>query len=296
MNDSCGCDSTAERDAETSPTENPNAGAWVSVFAVPKMDCPSEERMVRLALDGVEAVRGMTFDLPNRRVRIVHDGAVQPITDRLVPLGLGAKLQDTAAATPDETQATRAELAETAAQESQTLRWLLGINGLMFIIELTVGWWAQSAGLIADSLDMFADAAVYGLALYAVGKTARLKLRAAHVAGWLQLTLALGVMAEVARRFFLGSEPESLFMIGMACLALIANVSCLLLISRDRDSGVHMKASWIFSANDVIANLGVILAGVLVWWTGSGYPDLIIGTIIGLVVLSGARKILGLKA
>src|SRR5690606_20848061 len=98
------------------------------------------------------------------------------------------------------------------------------------------------------------------------------------------------------RRFFLGSEPESLFMIGMACLALIANVSCLLLISRDRDSGVHMKASWIFSANDVIANLGVILAGVLVWWTGSGYPDLIIGTIIGLVVLSGARKSLGLKA
>lgn len=296
MKDSCGCDATPERCADASPTATSNAGAWVSVFAVPKMDCPSEERMVRLALDGLDTVRGLTFDLTNRRVRIVHDGAVQPITDRLVPLRLGATLEAMEPASPDEALATPAELAETAAQEAGTLRWLLGINGLMFIIELTVGWWAQSAGLIADSLDMFADAAVYGLALYAVGRTATMKLRAAHVAGWLQLALALGVMVEVVRRFFLGSEPESLFMIGMACLALIANVSCLLLISRNRESGAHMKASWIFSANDVIANFGVILAGVLVWSTGSSYPDLVIGTIIGLVVLNGARKILVLKA
>lgn len=296
MKDSCGCDAAPERRADAPQTSTTNASAWVSVFAVPKMDCPSEERMVRLALDGLEAVRGLTFDLSSRRVRIVHDGAVQPITDRLTPLGLGATLQGTEPAGPDEALATPAELAETAAQEAGTLHWLLGINGLMFLIELTVGWWAQSAGLIADSLDMFADAAVYGLALYAVGRTAAMKLRAAHVAGWLQLALALGVMVEVVRRFFLGSEPESLFMIGMACLALIANVSCLLLISRNRESGAHMKASWIFSANDVIANFGVILAGVLVWWTGSSYPDLVIGTIIGLVVLNGARKILALKA
>jgi Co/Zn/Cd efflux system component len=57
-----------------------------------------------------------------------------------------------------------------------------------------------------------------------------------------------------------------------------------------------MKASWIFSANDVIANLGVILAGGLVVWTGSRYPDLVIGLIIGLIVLNGARRILQLKS
>jgi len=72
-------------------------------------------------------------------------------------------------------------------------------------------------------------------------------------------------------------------------------VTCLMLIFKSRDGGAHMKASWIFSANDVIANLGVILAGVLVAWTGSRYPDLVIGVIIGVIVLTGARRILQLK-
>lgn len=85
-----------------------------------------------------------------------------------------------------------------------------------------------------------------------------------------------------------------MFLIEMT-MGLIANTSCLLLISRHRDGGAHMQASWIFSANDVVINLGVILAGALVAWTGSHYPDLIIGAIVGGIVLSGARRILALK-
>jgi Co/Zn/Cd efflux system component len=82
----------------------------------------------------------------------------------------------------------------------------------------------------------------------------------------------------------------------VSCVALIANVACLLLIARHRDGGVHMKASYIFSANDVLINVGVIVAGGLVAWTGSNYPDLFIGGLIGLVVLLGARRILALRA
>ena len=172
---------------------------------------------------------------------------------------------------------------------------LLGINAAMFVFEMAVGIAAQSTGLIADSLDMFADAAVYGLALYAVGRAASMKARAAHMAGWLQLVLALGALQEVIRRFFLGSEPESMLMGGVGLLALAANVTCLVLVARKRHLGAHMKASYIFSANDVIANLGVIAAGGLVALTGSRYPDLVIGAIIGLVVLNGARRILQLR-
>ena len=165
----------------------------------------------------------------------------------------------------------------------------------MFVVEILVGWWAQSAGLIADSLDMFADAAVYGLALHAVGRTAALKTRAAHAAGWLQLALALLALVEVLRRFAFGSEPVSILMMGMGCVALAANVACLVLISKKRDAGAHMQASFIFSSNDVIANVGVIVAGSLVAWTGSPYPDLLIGFMVGLVVLNGARRILKLS-
>ena len=143
---------------------------------------------------------------------------------------------------------------------------------------------------------MFADAAVYALAIFAVGKASHLKLRAAHISGWLQMILALSVLFEVGRRFLYGSEPVSMLMMGMGAIALIANVICLKLIYKNKDSGAHMKATWIFSANDVIANIGVILAGSLVMLTGSAIADLVIGTIIGLVVLLGAVRILRIKA
>lgn len=266
----------------------------LSVYSIPKMDCPSEERMIRLALNCFDNIRTLSFDLTNRRLTIAHVGGVEPITEKLVNLGLGAIFQETVTADPESIKATR-DSAVSDTEESVTLRILLGINALMFVVEMTAGLIAQSTGLIADSLDMFADAAVYALALYAVGRSIKLQVRAAHVAGILQLILALGVLIEVGRRFLYGSEPESLIMMTTAFLALLANTGCLLLIAKHRDGGAHMKASWIFSANDVVINLGVILAGALVAWTGTNYPDLIIGTIVGFIVLTGARRILALK-
>lgn len=261
-----------------------------SVFAVPKMDCPSEERMIRTALDGLPGIRGIECDLSGRKVRVVHDGEAADVEARLTPLGLGASLVSSGEAQSD---AIPAPL--DPAKEARTLKLLLAINAAMFVIELTVAWFAESTGLLADSLDMFADAAVYGLALYAVGRSAGTKLRTAHVAGWLQAALAIGALVEVVRRFFVGSDPESTLMIAMASVALVANAACLWLVSKHKEGGAHMKASTIFSTNDVIANLGVIAAGVLVAFTGSEYPDLVIGALIACVVLLGARRILRLR-
>ena len=177
-------------------------------------------------------------------------------------------------------------------QERKTLRLVLGINAFMFLAEIILGFVAQSTGLIADSLDMFADASVYSLSLYAVGKSAHLQARSAGLGGFAQIFLALLVLADVLRRFILGSEPISGLMIGVGGVALLANTVCLLLINRHRDAGVHMRASLIFSANDVIANLGVILSGILVWALNNRYPDLIIGFVIALIVLKGGLRIL----
>jgi copper chaperone CopZ len=264
-----------------------------STFAVPRMDCPSEENLIKMALRDVSGVQSLSFDLENRQLVAVHGGPVGDVLRKLEPLRLGAMLLESTAmpAGPALSGPTRGG----DASEARTLWLLLAINAAMFFLELGAGLLAQSAGLIADSLDMFADAAVYGLSLYAVGRAAAMKTKAAHLAGWLQLLLALGALAEVGRRFIFGSEPASALMMGMGLVALIANVACLVLIARKRDAGAHMKASYIFSANDVLANAGVIAAGGLVAWTGSAYPDLIIGTAIGLIVLNGARRILQLK-
>ena len=269
---------------------------FTSEFIVPKMDCPSEERLIRLTLDSIKPSVGLLFDIPARKVRVFHGHNLEEITTRLESLKFGAKLENTQETCGKEAAKATASAKETEIQEMQILKWLLAINGFMFVVEIIVGWMAQSAGLIADSLDMFADATVYGLALYAVGHSVKKKLKAARVSGWLQMILALGALSEVLRRFIFGSDPASTLMMGFGLLALIANVTCLMLIFKNRESGAHMKASWIFSANDVIANLGVILAGFLVAWTGSLYPDLVIGLIIGAIVLTGARRILQLKS
>jgi len=265
---------------------------FASTLSIPKMDCPSEENMIRMALSDIGVIDSLEFDLGKRQLRVKHSGEAQPIVDKLLPLGLGTNLLESKPLNGREQL-----VADPAgdASEARTLRMLLAINAVMFVIEMTWGVIAQSTGLVADSLDMFADAAVYGLALYAVGRAAALKTRAAHLAGWLQMILAIGALAEVVRRAVFGSEPESSLMMGVGAIALIANVACLVLIAKKRDRGAHMKASYIFSANDVIANLGVIIAGALVTWTASPYPDLIVGTIIAAIVLSGARRILALK-
>lgn len=169
---------------------------------------------------------------------------------------------------------------------------LLLVNAAMFFLEFAMGLIGQSTGLIADSLDMLADATVYGLALYAVGKRLADKVRTAHLSGVLQIALAIGVIMDVGRRFMLGSEPESVLMMGIGTVALAANISCLVLLARHRKGEIHMRASWIFSKNDVLANLGVIISGALVAWLDSSLPDLLIGLVIAVVVMKGGFTIL----
>ncbi len=176
--------------------------------------------------------------------------------------------------------------------ERKTLWMLLAINATMFAVEALTGWIAESTGLLADSLDMLADALVYGTALYAVGRSSLLQSRAAAASGWVQITLGVGVIVEVLRRLIQGSDPLSVLMITIGIIALAANLVCLLLLAKHRTGGIHMRASWIFSTNDVIANTGVILSGWLVMLTGSRIPDLIVGATVSAIVIRGGLLIL----
>lgn len=184
------------------------------------------------------------------------------------------------------------ELDSAVALEQRTLRIVLTINAVMFVVEIVAGWIAESTGLLADSLDMLADASVYGIALYAVARSQAHKIFAARLSGFSQVLLALMVLVEVVRRAVVGSQPLSMVMIGVATLATIANITCLLLIAKHRHGGIHMRASWIFSANDVLANIGVAFSGVLVYVLQTRWPDLLLGSLLALVVLRGGVQIL----
>jgi cation diffusion facilitator family transporter len=176
-------------------------------------------------------------------------------------------------------------------EQAKVLFTLLGINLFMFVVEIVLGILSDSTALIADSLDMLADATVYGIGLYAVGKSVDHKIHAANLSGVFQILLGSMVLIDVIRRLVWGSEPQSLFMIGVGFAALIANLVCLRLIQKHRAGEVHMRASWIFSKNDVLANLGIIIGGLLVYGLNSRIPDLVIGLIITIIVIRGGLHI-----
>ncbi|HKJ06520.1 MAG TPA: cation transporter [Flavobacteriaceae bacterium] len=260
-----------------------------TIFDIPKMDCPSEENLIQMKLSDTPEIVHLDFDIQNRRLTVFHNGESDKIEKLIFELNLGGKKVLT-----EETNQTT--FIENASQKK--ILWaVLSINFTFFIVEITTGLISKSMGLVADSLDMLADSFVYGISLFAVGGTLIRKKRIAKLAGYFQITLAIIGFVEVLRRFF-GTDklPNFSTMIIVSIFALTANAICLFILQKSKSKNeAHMKASMIFTSNDVIINLGVIVAGLLVNWLNSNKPDLVIGTIVFIIVIQGAFRILKLS-
>ena len=177
-------------------------------------------------------------------------------------------------------------------QERRILIIVLILNGGMFFAEFGAGLLSHSTALLADSLDMLADALVYGIGLYALGRPQYWRNRAALTNGILQLLLGLVVIVEVIFKLFANVIPQSEIMGIFAVIALVVNTTSLILLTRFRDGDINLRATWICSRNDMLANIGVLIAAGLVAYTQTGWPDIIIGVIIALVVVQSAIKII----
>jgi Co/Zn/Cd efflux system component len=260
-----------------------------TTFRVPQMDCAAEEQLVRMQLSDHEEVKGLAFDLSARTVAVTHTGNGADIERALRALNLGASLVA-------REQVDELELGASDQQQRRLLVVVLLINAALFVLEITTGFIAQSMGLVADSLDMLADAIVYGLSLYAVGKAVAQKKRVARISGYFQLALAAFGVVEVLRRFLgAGDEPSFTLMIVVSLVAFAGNVASLFVLQRTRSQDANIKASQIFTSNDVLVNIGVIVAGVLVYLTGSKLPDLVVGAVVFCLVGYGAFRILKLS-
>lgn len=264
-----------------------------SIFNIPQMDCPCEERMIRMKLEEQTSIEQLSFDLAQRRLEVIHSADVAPISKALEALNLGSRL---VSSQPFEGTIVRNEKDQsTEARERTLLWWVLAINFFCFIVEGAWGIISRSMGLVADSLDMLADAIVYGLALWAIGSSLHSKKRVALMAGVLQLALAGWGIAEVIERFVVPENaPDFWTMIIVSLIALAGNTASLLLLNRTENKDAHMEASRIFTSNDVIVNIGVLLSAIVVAVTDSRYPDLIVGSLVFLLVLRGAVRILRL--
>ena len=157
---------------------------------------------------------------------------------------------------------------------------------------MVAGVMADSSGLIANALDNTSDAAVYAMSYYATTHGPRWKIRAARVSGVMLLVLCAAVLADVARRFLGGAEPVSVVIVGMAIVAAIVNIACLRLLRGAQGNDVSIRAAWTFSINDLLSNLGVLVAGILVAWLGRAWPDLVVGVAVALFAAKGGIEIL----
>lgn len=270
----------------------PHPTLHLSRYHIAGMDCPCEERLIRMTLEGNSAVRRLEFDLGARLLQVTHSGEATPVTRLLEGLRLQSRLLDT---TPLPSDADCTDTPEHEQTQRRVLWWVLIINFAFFLLESLAGYLWHSMGLVADSLDMLADAAVYGMSLWAVGAMAARKQRVARLSGYIQLALAVMGLVEALRRFF-GWEQMPAFevMIGISALALLANATCLFLLMRTRSKEVHIRASILFSANDVLINLGVVVAALGVWAFRASWPDLVVGLFIFALVIRGGLRILRL--
>lgn len=176
--------------------------------------------------------------------------------------------------------------------ERRTLKQVLGINMFQVVMAGTVGFIANSTGLLGAALDNLADSAVYIVSLYAVGRGVIAQARAAKLSGVLLIMLGLMLLVEVIRRFVTEAEPIGWAMIITAIVNAASNLVAMRLLQSNSEKGVHMKASIIFTGNDMLVNLGIVLSGIAVMLLNSPLPDLIISLIVVGVVLQGGWKIL----
>jgi len=173
-----------------------------------------------------------------------------------------------------------------------TLLIVLAINALMFFVMVAAATYASSSSLLADSLDNLGDALTYALSLYAVSRGAAVKAKVALFKGTLIFVAALTVIAQVAYRLFVPGVPVFEVMGIFSLVGLAANSICLFLLWRHRHEDVNMSSVWECSRNDIASNISVFVAAGAVWFTGSGWPDIVVALGLSSLLMRSAIRVI----
>jgi len=189
-------------------------------------------------------------------------------------------------------EAKTSELAALRLRQGRVLATVLAVNVAMFCVEFGAGLLSGSTALLADSLDMLGDSLVYGFSLFVLHRSLAWRARAALAKGLIMAVFGLGVLMAAALRLRAGVPPLVPAMAAIATLALFANAFCFSLLWQHRADDINLRSTWLCSRNDLIANGAVLVAAVLVAWSGSLWPDLIVGAGIAVLFLRTASSVL----
>lgn len=181
---------------------------------------------------------------------------------------------------------------ETLSTERRTLWIVLLLNAAIATGFFATGVLADSSALIANGVDNLSDMVVYALSLLALGRGKNWKTHAAGASGVMLLIFAGGIVLDVGRRYVQGSDPIGLTMMVMSAVAGAVNYVCLRLLQRLKEPDVNLRAATTFSFNDFVSNGGILIAGLMVLWLGSNWPDLVVGLATAFIAIKGGIEIL----
>lgn len=184
------------------------------------------------------------------------------------------------------------ELIKLRENQAKVLKIVLVINAIMFFVEFSFGYISKSSALMADSLDMFGDAAVYAFSLYAIHQAPIWRSRAGLAKGIIMALLGMFILGEVFVKIIMGTVPEAQTMTVIGTLALAANTACVILLFKHRSDDINLRSTWLCSRNDIIANISVLTASGLVAITGSAIPDIAVGLGIAFLFLRSAHLVI----
>ncbi len=177
-------------------------------------------------------------------------------------------------------------------ETAKILKQVMWINYSVFFIEFICGYYSKSTALMADSLDLLGDAAIYGISWYALTQGPLWNVRAGFFKGLVMAMFGFFVLGQAVYRAISGTVPFSLTVTGIGLMALFANAICMLFLFKYRETDINMRSTWLCSRNDIFANIGVLISAGLVALTGSGMPDVIIGFAIAALYLKTAYDVI----
>ncbi|MDD5265991.1 MAG: cation transporter [Methylococcales bacterium] len=174
-----------------------------------------------------------------------------------------------------------------------TLKAVLGINAIMFVIIAGGALYGKSTALLSDSLDNLGDALTYGLSLYAVSQDAAAKGKVALFKGGLIFIGACVVLAQIIERLIFPVLPSYEVMGVFSLAGLVANSLCLFLLWKHRNEDINMSSVWECSRNDIASNLSVFIAAGAVWFFESGWSDILVASCLVILLLSSSFSVIG---
>lgn len=184
------------------------------------------------------------------------------------------------------------DLAHATPAYKRALWTVIVLNVVYGIVEIGGGFLAGSQGLKADALDFLGDGTITFLGLLAIGWGAGWRARAALVQGAFLAILGAGVLAATVYRVFVLRIPEAELMGVFGIGALAVNVVCAVILLKHRNGDANVQAVWLFSRNDALGNVAILIAATFVWLTGTRWPDLIVAALIAGLFLQGAWSII----